>query len=106
MRALTFNFGTSGTLSWVFPVDVLIQYLRSSGASAILSMNPAVATADVGSGTNAVRTDIIANAISGSGNGATPVQNIGFPVSAGEKIYVAVSAATWAMVYYDERSTE
>jgi hypothetical protein len=80
----------------------MLVYLRSSGASAILSFNPTVVTADVGAGTSNIRTDIIANVISGSGNGAMPMQNLAFPVQAGEKIYVAVSAATWAMVYYDD----
>jgi hypothetical protein len=94
-----------GTKSWLVDADSIIQGASASAALTFcVSLNPSYTTAFILVPGNTQFNDVIivgANSGVGACQGA-PVGLLNFPVSAGETVYVAFSAAGLVTLYIDQ----
>jgi hypothetical protein len=105
IRTVSIGASAVSTKSWLVDTDVLIQGASASAALTFcVSLNPSYTTAFILVPGNTQFNDLImvgANSGVGACQGA-PIGVLAFPVSKGETVYVAFSAAGLVTLYLDD----
>ena len=95
---------SSGTTqSYLSPKDQVLRYVTSSaGASVLVSTNPSAVESEFRTpSANVTRADCIAY-LTNSGSNPGILPDLNFPVLAGEKVYVSVSAGSTVQLFFDD----